>query len=446
MFTFPATGTYPVTLITNADSLCPDTLSLDVFIQIQTTAAFDMPDTTCFQEVTILNQSTNQVAEQWTVLRTGNPTPVDIFATLPPTYTFPGPGTYEVVMQTNPGGACPDEARDTILVSQFSPAEFVPIPSGRCALDHRFVSFVADTVPVLWFFGDGTTSTDVLPTHTYNTDGTYTVTLITNPQDICPDTASRALWAGREYVAAFALPDSICGNTISPTGVTENAASFHWQWGDGTPGDTIRTPTHTYAQPGVYTVIFTVDEGTACESADTQTVVTREAPLADFSIASWDCNGVLNLSNESQNAVRYLWQFSDGTTSDEETPVKLFGTAGRVSITLIVDAANGCQDTLREEFSYDPTAPGPIMVPNVFTPNGDGVNDYFSLYGTNYACVEAVSIFDRWGVLIFTSNDPDFRWYGHNQNNDKLVPEGVYVYVLHLHNDTERAGTVTVLR
>jgi gliding motility-associated-like protein len=405
-----------------------------------------MEDTTCTPEVPITSLCTNQVAEEWGFYGLGNSTPLAVTFSYPASFAFPGPGLYEVVVMTNPGGACPDEARDTILVASFTPAEFLSLPVARCSRDFRFFSLAPDTVPVIWAFGDGGTSSIPQPTHTYPSNGTYYVTFVTNPQDICPDTALRPVVVGPEYSAHYTLPDSVCGTRVTPTNVTETAASYQWNWGDGSPLDTLRVPQHEFPSPGTYVVTLTVDPGTDCESTISRSLEVLPAPIADFSIAQWDCNGVLSLSNTSQGAAEFLWRFSDGSTSSQAEPVKLFATAGIVRITLEAQHPNGCRDTATMALTYDPNSPGPIQVPNVFTPNNDNLNEHFSLFGTNYACVEEVNIFDRWGVLIFHSTDPDFKWTGTNQNNGQLVPEGVYVYVLHLRNGTQRAGTVTVIR
>jgi gliding motility-associated-like protein len=69
------------------------------------------------------------------------------------------------------------------------------------------------------------------------------------------------------------------------------------------------------------------------------------------------------------------------------------------------------------------------LLPNVFTPNGDGMNDIFR--PNNYAFVERVDmkIYNRWGVLVYQTEDPDINWDGKRMNTDHIVPPGVYYYV-----------------
>jgi gliding motility-associated-like protein len=69
------------------------------------------------------------------------------------------------------------------------------------------------------------------------------------------------------------------------------------------------------------------------------------------------------------------------------------------------------------------------LLPNVFTPNGDGINDFFR--PSNYAFVEKVDmkIYNRWGVLVYQTQNPDINWDGKRLNTDQIVPPGVYYYV-----------------
>lgn len=88
-----------------------------------------------------------------------------------------------------------------------------------------------------------------------------------------------------------------------------------------------------------------------------------------------------------------------------------------------------------------------IRIPNVITPNGDGVNDVFYFGGTNIARVNA-KVYNRWGELIFESNEDQYPWDGKNENID--CPEGVYFYIMDITfkdgEMTERHGDITLLR
>ena len=109
---------------------------------------------------------------------------------------------------------------------------------------------------------------------------------------------------------------------------------------------------------------------------------------------------------------------------------------------------HGCTASARVNITVIPSYE--IFIPNAFTPNGDGSNDYFEVYGNKEAWKYfSVQVFDRWGEKVMDSNDPDFKWDG--QFKGKQAPMAVYVYEVHLvyldnHTDKLFKGTVTLIR
>jgi gliding motility-associated-like protein len=99
------------------------------------------------------------------------------------------------------------------------------------------------------------------------------------------------------------------------------------------------------------------------------------------------------------------------------------------------------------------TACNKYSLPNVFTPNEDGYNDFFIPFP--YTSVERVDmrIFNRWGNLLFETDDPDINWDGRNQQTNQLVSQGTYFYVCEVYEITLQGtrsrtlkGSITVLR
>ena len=104
--------------------------------------------------------------------------------------------------------------------------------------------------------------------------------------------------------------------------------------------------------------------------------------------------------------------------------------------------------TLTDETAIGDDCPGDLFVPNVFSPNGDGLNDFFEVTYVNMDWLE-VFVYDRWGKFQYTSMDKNFRWDG--TRNGKALPEGVYYYVINYKLNTsefpeETKGTVTIIR
>ena len=132
-----------------------------------------------------------------------------------------------------------------------------------------------------------------------------------------------------------------------------------------------------------------------------------------------------NFINNSVDAINYEWDFGDGATSTQNNPSHTFDLPGSYVVTLI--AYNGiCADTLSTNV-IKILAEGDIIVPNTFTPNNDGVNDYFNILIANLKTYN-IKIFNRYGSLVFTSNKILDSWDGNYQG--KPMPVGVYYFIV----------------
>jgi gliding motility-associated-like protein len=131
------------------------------------------------------------------------------------------------------------------------------------------------------------------------------------------------------------------------------------------------------------------------------------------------------------NSITSVWNFGNGTTSltstSQASVSSVYNLPGDYTVTLF-SAKGSCIDSVYKTIHVDFTSD--IMVPNVFTPNDDGVNDIYFLKTTNITMVTVV-IFDRWGHKVYelTSNTGNIAWDGKNQQGAK-VSEGTYYYIL----------------
>lgn len=151
--------------------------------------------------------------------------------------------------------------------------------------------------------------------------------------------------------------------------------------------------------------------------------------------------------NSFTGIVSYLWDFGDGNFSNDRFPSHQYFLEGEYDISLTVVDSNSCVGKLSKNQYIKVTKPLILNVPNAFTPNGDGVNDYFKV-GTVFLKDLQIVIFDRWGNQVFESFNPDFRWDG--TMGGTPLPEGVYVYNItgHDHENVPiaRKGSITLLR
>jgi len=137
------------------------------------------------------------------------------------------------------------------------------------------------------------------------------------------------------------------------------------------------------------------------------------------------------------------WDFGDGTGSSSQNPQHEYTGTGSYTVILIVTSATGCVDTVEVVINIDEG----IQIPNVFSPNGDGINDQFIIPTSGIGDYK-LSIFNRWGTLIFESVASEIVWDGRTFAG-KEVPDGTYYFILtavSTTTDYSTTGYLTLLR
>jgi gliding motility-associated-like protein len=153
----------------------------------------------------------------------------------------------------------------------------------------------------------------------------------------------------------------------------------------------------------------------------------------------------VNFNNISQNATQYQWVFSTGFQSNATNLQYIFNPYGTYDVTLFAENDIGCVDSIALSINIRPEHF--IYVPNTFTPDGDRFNDYFSVSTVNIVTFQ-ISILNRWGELVFVSNNKNFKWFG--TYNGDVVGDSIYNYrILYTTIDGEEGeiyGHVNVLK
>ena len=276
------------------------------------------------------------------------------------------------------------------------------------------------------------------PIATLNQSQILTVTVIAS--NGCDDTDTLMIPVTPTPVVDISGPSRIClgeFDFLLATGPGE----FLWNTGETSP--------KIFVQPNQYTLYTVQTFVDGCPSKPDSVYITIDSilPIADFDVSP--DSGLIPLtsyfSNMSQLSVEWDWDFGDGNSTSGFSPTHVYQDTGRFDVQLIATSANGCRDTAYHKVIVG--ADFTIYVPNAFTPNGDGLNDYWN---TPWIGVKEfhVMLFDRWGMLIFESFDPDFQWPGALHGRE--CQEGVYTYVIeasgYLGEKVKKAGTVTLMR
>jgi len=227
------------------------------------------------------------------------------------------------------------------------------------------------------------------------------------------------------------VDSALCGvanGGISGINVTGGTPAYTYQWynnGVLMPGET--NPTLGNAGMGNYNVIITDVNGCiAAASATSFTVNGSIAVNAGFTPDIYTGQAPLNVTfaNSTTGATVYNWILGNGT-STQQTPGTIYNAPG--TYTVILTATNGgCIDTAMAIIIVD--AATTILIPNIYSPNGDGLNDEFMIQSTGMKTLRC-DIYNRWGQLVYTLNGPNDKWDG-TMNNGSEASEGTYYYIL----------------
>lgn len=279
-----------------------------------------------------------------------------------PSHTYTSAGTYTVTLTvTNSAGSDTDTETGYIVAekSGTSPvAAFVAnATSGSLPLHVQFVDSSTNTpTSWVWSFGDGGTSTLQNPSHTYETAGTYTVTLtVTNAKGANTISQSEYILATEEpeiptafFVASVTSGDApltvqfVDSSTNSPT-------SWAWSFGDGGTS-TLQNPSHTYTSTGTYTVTLTATNSAGSDTATESDYISIDlsAPVVSFSANS--TSGVapltVNFTDTSTNSpTEWYWVFGDGSTSSDQDAIHTYSSAGTYTVKLVASNSEGSNKT-----------------------------------------------------------------------------------------------------
>jgi len=306
----------------------------------------------------------------------------------------------------------------------------------------------------LWNFDDGKTSTSSNEIfHDFEHWGERSITLaLQSKTSSCNDAITKTIIIYPPSVnAAFTVStDRGCEPldvqfTASASAYTE-IYTYVWDFGDGTSG-TGATPFHVYENGGLYYVKMTA-KGEGGEDYEFRTIRVYKNPIANFAIApklgmlNEQLQARIEYFNQSECTdtlgCDYLWNFGDGNTSTEREGVYYYTERGTYDVSLVITTSLGCKDSLMHENEVTIIGEGQIKFPNAFTPNMDGpigcrTDEGYDVYSNDifFPVYKGVIkyellIFNRWGELIFTSNDVDCGWDGYVDGN--LAKQDVYIW------------------
>ena len=260
---------------------------------------------------------------------------------------------------------------------------------------------------------------------------TYTVTVqdINNctagPQSIIVNIMPLPVVAFTTDIDSGCTPLCVAFNNTTP-----DASAIHWDFGDGQLASGSGAY-HCYNQPGSYGVALGVTGNNGCVNSLSIPDLIRAFPnpVAGFSMTpphSAPVSSSVAFNDNSTGADKWLWNFGDfmNNFSELKDPFFTYRELGSFIVTLVVKSNNGCTDTVSNTIHIEPDFT--LYIPNAFTPDNDGINDFFAPKGAEFDSFE-IEIYNRWGERIYHTTEIDRPWDGRVKDGNE-IQEGVYVY------------------
>lgn len=356
------------------------------------------------------------------------------------------PGIYIVTNTIPISGSCAFvSANFTITISAAPIATATASSLAFCGTGTSAVSIVlTSTIPGTTFAwtvaqagvtggspGTGATISQTLTNQTSPASAIYTITPEANGCPGLPITVNIIISPSIVDTASVVIVPANCGTTtgsISGITMTSGQSPFSYQWTDslnapvGGGGADLNN-----VGPGNYSVTitdangcsivvgpFAVNATQAVVAAFTPNPLTGETPLT------------VNFTNNSIGAATYVWQFGTGDSSTVMSPAYVYNPLGTFTVCLTAISASNCIDTACSTINIFINSV--FIIPNIFTPNGDGINDIFTVQAVGLKTMDA-EIFNRWGHKEYEWHTTNGGWDGHTASG-VLSPNATYYYII----------------
>lgn len=347
-------GIYTVTLIATASNGQSDTLINTAYIQVANTpvSSFIQSSTSgCpyMTSFTFTNTATNSNSWLWDFGDGSTSVQQN------PTHVFPIAGTFYVkLIAYNSGGCSHLYTSSTPIVINPQPNVLFDASQNLLCTPGQQVTFtptVTTNTSYSWNFGNGNTSSTVIPTSTYSQPGIFPVQLICSNQFGCLDTLIQQamITVKNNFIPAMTLSDStgcLPLNVTFNTPVSSGISSYLWDFGNGSTS-TLSTVNHAYNSSGIYNISLTITTVDGCiYSNNSGNQVEIPAPAQPMFSAT-NTNGcaplAVSFTNQSQNAVSYNWDFGTSNYSTDVNPTYVYGGAGGFTVILHAFNSIGCE-------------------------------------------------------------------------------------------------------
>lgn len=356
---------------------------------------------------------------------------------------YDGPGTYTPMLKLTDITGCEVSLTGHAPVRVIG-AEPVFGMDQKDFCDSGSVSFTNYTLgndPVTsyhWNFGDGLSSADMQPAHDFTSPGLYPITLAVQTQSGCADLFRDTVLIYRSpVISAINSRDTVCinspvdfsGNLAVPD---TNAVEYRWSFGDG-ESSAIQTPVKTFRSTGSFVVHLDTRIPYGCSSS-----ISRPVHVVPLPVVNPMSEQVIPVGSSvalpatyAGDVIQYSWT-PDKNLSCNDCPVPIASPRENTAYKVTATDAYGCAGTGEVTVMVICNDKN-FFIPNTFSPNNDGANDYFFPRGSGIRGIQSLRIFNRWGEIVFErknfpANSAASGWDGTFKGKPAI--SDVYIYTI----------------
>lgn len=373
--TYTLPGIYDVSLFAN-DGCGFDTTTVTITVNPSPIVDFSFtPDSLCINTpFSFINESVGPISSSWSFGDGTNSNLTD------PVHQYATTGFYQVTLTgTSLINGCTASVSQTMHVNVNPVAQFVATPLNGCVpLAVQMTNQSTNAQYYSWDFGDGNTSSQLNPQHTFTAVGTYTIQLIVENVNGCSDTSVQNITVHPLPVAAF-VSSYNCGSpvTMNFTNQSTGANNYSWDFGNGQTSS-LTDPSINYATPGTYTVSLVASNQYGCVDQVEQIVTIYPSPSMSFSLPVAEiCAGdALHLIANTLNVDSVVWYLGDGSILTGDSIDYSYSVPGSYFITATAYGGGACTTSVSapSNLTVNPSAIADFEYENVLNDNlADGL-------------------------------------------------------------------------
>jgi len=350
-------GTYTVKLTATSSFGCSNTITKTNHVKVDAIFTdFSFPVPVCANTPVVFNNLSvpASVSSSWNF---GDGTISNIFS---PAKSYNAAGTYAVVLTNRFANGCIDSVRKNVTIANTPAVAFTnstPAAACKAPITVTFTNATPGTSLQQWSFGDGSSGSGSVVSHTYTATGTYSVKLVVVFANGCKDSLTKpALIKVLPPDAAIAInaPGGCVPFTLTPNpsvNSVDAVTGYEWDFGDGFVS-TSPNPSHTYPVTGVFTLRLIVTTAGGCKDTAYQTIRVGTPPLIGFSISPNPvcAKKTINFNDNSSVGNAIFWDFGDGSSTSSRNTSHQYAIPGVYNILLRIDNGGCTRDTFLSNY------------------------------------------------------------------------------------------------